>query len=147
MVKVKVCPICGNEFTGRAKYCSHECKLKARRSRYAAKAEKAKVVKVCPICGNEFTGTSKDKYCSNECSKLANRRMTIANRFERNRINLDTARSIRDVNPNAQLGTDNNGNLIQLFGSRECESDIRKIESKWAKYAKMEEDIKSSNHH
>ena len=147
MVKVKVCPICGNEFTGRAKYCSHECKLKARRSRYATKAEKAKVVKVCPICGNEFKGTSKDKYCSNECYELAHLRMTKANRFERNRISIDTARSIRDVNPNAQLGTDKNGNLIQLFGSRECESDIRKIESKWAKYAKMEEDIKSSNHH
>lgn len=147
MVKVKVCPICGNEFTGRAKYCSHDCKLKARRLRYATKAEKAKVVKVCPICGTEFKGTSKDKYCSDECAKSANLRKTKSNRFERDSISIDIARSIQEVNPNAQLGTDTNGNLIQLYGSSECESDIHSIESKWAKYAKMEEDIKSSNHH
>lgn len=147
MVKVKVCPICGTEFSGRAKYCSHDCKLKARRSRYATKAEKAKVVKVCPICGTEFKGTSKDKYCSNGCAELANLRKTKSNRFERNSISMDTARSIQEVNPNVQLGTDTNGNLIQLYGSSECESDIYSIESKWSKYAKMEEDIKSSNHH
>ena len=147
MVKVKVCPICGNEFKGRAKYCSHDCKLKARRLRYATKAEKAKVVKVCPICGTEFKGNNQTKYCSDECYELAHLRMTKANRFERNSISIDTARSIQEVNPNAQLGTDTNGNLIQLYGSSECESDIRTVESKWAKYAKMEEEIKTSRHH
>lgn len=142
MIKVKVCPICGNEFTGRGKYCSDKCRKEQDRLR-----KTPRTIKVCPICGTKFKGTSKDKYCSKECAKLANIRQTKSNRFERNNISIDIAMSIEEVNPNAQLGTDNNGNLIQLYGSKECESDIRTIESKWAKYAKMEEEIKSSNHH
>lgn len=141
---INICEVCGEEFeTSRpAKYCSEDCKKEARNLRVTPK-----VSKVCPICGTEFKGTSKDKYCSDECYELAHLRMTKDNRFERNSISIDTARSIQEANPNAQLGTDTNGNLIQLYGSSECESDIRTVESKWAKYAKMEEDIKSSNHH
>lgn len=142
MAKVKVCPICGNEFTGRGKYCSDECRKEQDRLR-----KTPRTIKVCPICGTEFKGTSKDKYCSHECAELSNLRKTKSNWFDRNSTSIDTARSIQEVNPNAQLGTDGNGNLIYLYGSSECASDIRSVESKWAKYAKMEEDIKSSNHH
>lgn len=151
MVKVKVCPICGNEFTGRAKYCSHECKLKARRSRYATKAEKAKVVKVCPICGTEFKGTSKDKYCSDECANTARERQL--NEYNDNRNNARYTRSIKvmnrihEISPDTQLGFGSWYEVEYRYGSSECESDIRNIESKWAKYAKMEEEIKSSHHH
>lgn len=141
---MNICEVCGKEFeTSRpAKYCSEDCKKEARNRRVTPK-----VSKVCPICGTEFKGTSKDKYCSHECYELSHLRMIKSNRFERNRISIDTARSIQEANPNTQIGTDTNGNLIQLYGSSECESDIHIIESKWAKYAKMEEDIKSSNHH
>lgn len=147
---MNICEVCGKEFeTSRpAKYCSEDCKTKSnRKARNARRRASRKVSKVCPICGTEFKGTSNDKYCSNECYELSHLRMVKSNRFERNSISIDTARSIQEVNPNVQLGTDTNGNLIELYGSSECESDIYSIESKWAKYAKMEEDIKSSNHH
>lgn len=143
---MNICEVCGEEFeTSRpAKYCSEDCKHEAKKARRRASR---KVSKVCPICGTEFKGTSKDKYCSDECSELSNLRKTKSNRFDRNSISIDTARSIQESNPNAQLGTDANGNLIYLYGSNECASDIHSIESKWGKYAKMEEEIKSSHHH
>lgn len=141
---MNICEVCGKEFeTSRpSKYCSEDCKKEARNQRVTPR-----VSKVCPICGNEFKGTSQDVYCSDDCAELANLRKTKSNRFDRNSISIDTARSIQECNPNAQLGTDANGNLIYLYGSSECESDIYSIESKWTKYAKMEEEIKSSNHH
>ena len=147
MTKVKVCPICGNEFTGRAKYCSHDCKLKARRLRYATKAEKAKVVKVCPICGTEFKGTSKDKSCSNECASKAIKSSEIDRRNRRWSEAYRQISHMHEVNPDGQYVIGSSYEVTEVYGSDECERDINSVMSKWDKYAKMEEEIKSSNHH
>ena len=141
---MNICEVCGEEFeTSRpAKYCSEDCKKEARNRRVTPK-----VSKVCPICGNEFKGTSKDKYCSDDCVKLAEARLERGRHFERVRSSVDTAYSIQEDNPNFQWEIGRHGELLQSYGTKDCESEAHKVMSNWGKYAKMEEDIKSSNHH
>ena len=71
---VKVCPICGKQFTttksyvayGWGKYCSKTC---------ANKALEVNHYKTCPQCGKPFLGDKdnwmKQKFCSKECMKEA----------------------------------------------------------------------------
>ena len=71
------CPICGKEFrkNGTHKYCSEECKVKARKIAYREKYEmefKAAGYTKCKYCGKPFKPLSgKYKYCSDECRKKA----------------------------------------------------------------------------
>lgn len=63
---LKNCQFCSKEFEGktsRAKYCSSNCKEKARVNRN-------KVQKICANCGRSFMGYAKynHKYCSVACS-------------------------------------------------------------------------------
>ena len=147
---MNICEVCGEEFeTSRpAKYCSEDCKKEANmKARNARRRASRKVSKVCPICGNEFKGTSKDKYCSDDCVKLAEARLERGRHFERVRSSVDTAYSIQEDNPDFQWEIGRHGELLQSYGTKDCESEAHKVMSNWAKYAKMEEDIKSSNHH
>lgn len=98
----KICPVCGEEFSGRGnkKYCSYKCRQKAiaenrkeqRKEYYKANAEKYRKYqrnhkvekqeqeKICPICGKVFTThDSRQKYCSLECREQAER--NAAQRF------------------------------------------------------------------
>lgn len=63
---VKICPVCGKEFTTsnkRKKYCCANCNAASFRNRNRVKHEK-----VCLICGKKFiTCRSADVYCSREC--------------------------------------------------------------------------------
>ena len=63
---VKICPVCGKEFSTsneRRKYCCANCNAAAYRNRNRVKHEK-----VCPICGKKFNARrSIDVYCSKEC--------------------------------------------------------------------------------
>ena len=58
-----VCPQCGKEVPKSRKYCSDECKWRARGT-----------IRVCQRCGREFHKASNGKvpkYCSNECAHKA----------------------------------------------------------------------------
>ncbi|HPQ38496.1 MAG TPA: hypothetical protein PLW97_12710, partial [Synergistaceae bacterium] len=56
--KQNKCSYCGVEFKGPGKYCSDECR------------EKAKIKhKTCSVCGKEFTTTGRQSICSDECRK------------------------------------------------------------------------------
>lgn len=62
----KICICCGKEFLGsyKAKYCSNNCKSKARRATHKDDEER-----ICIICGKSFKTNkySKAKTCSKEC--------------------------------------------------------------------------------
>ena len=62
----RICVVCGKEFespTGTAKYCSSNCKEKAR-------IERNRVDMVCPQCGKHFMGSPDHgaKFCSLACA-------------------------------------------------------------------------------
>lgn len=69
------CAYCGKVFTPKfknQKFHTDECRKKYYSERQATEIKQARQEdKVCPICGTHFTGTPRDKYCSPECFKLA----------------------------------------------------------------------------
>jgi predicted nucleic acid-binding Zn ribbon protein len=74
------CVVCGRVFSPKAnnaKYCSDECRLKARAIREKELRDSSRQVyhRTCPICGKSFvTKVVNKKYCSEECSREAKRR-------------------------------------------------------------------------
>ena len=76
---IVTCVVCGRTFKSRAsnaKYCSDDCRRKARnqRSREQQK-ERTPFVKTCVICGRSYESfASNSKYCCRECKKTAERR-------------------------------------------------------------------------
>lgn len=71
----KKCAYCGETYTpkqSKQKFCCDTCRkryyseLQAEQLRQEALTEK-----VCPICNKTFEGTPRERYCSKECYKLA----------------------------------------------------------------------------
>ena len=60
-------------YQNNAKHCSRECKLEAKRRRWAASYKPRKIqVKTCVTCGKSFEAKrAQRKYCSDECYTLA----------------------------------------------------------------------------
>lgn len=68
----RACLICGKKFQSKAhnaKHCSRDCKLEAKRRRYAVSHGPRKTYfKVCTVCGESFESKwAIQKYCSDEC--------------------------------------------------------------------------------
>ena len=81
------CLICGKKFQSKAhnaKHCSRDCKLEAKRRRWAASHEPLKIYrKTCVMCGKTFESRrAQRKYCSDECYKSAGR---MRKRIERSK--------------------------------------------------------------
>ena len=73
---IKVCVVCGIEFSAKtvnAKYCSRACANVARKgAKYDVKLD----TKICPVCGANFTtGRIGKVYCSRRCAKAAEREL------------------------------------------------------------------------
>ena len=75
-VVVNRCTICGNEFKGRGKYCSGDCRRTKGRNDYYAKYRVTVkdtnewIEKTCPLCGVIFKTNyhaSVRRFCSDEC--------------------------------------------------------------------------------
>lgn len=65
-----ICPTCGKQFDGNtsARYCSADCRKKARNDRVSPKSES-----ICQECNKAFVPTKSDaKYCSKKCRRSAN---------------------------------------------------------------------------
>lgn len=68
----KRCGCCGEIFTNeRHKYCSLECCLSANHEKLTSFPH------VCLNCGEEFKGQKKQKYCSDECNRRKNQRISV----------------------------------------------------------------------
>lgn len=83
------CLYCGTEFTPYAKnqkFHTDEC-----RKRYYSEKQAQDIKdehtseKVCPICNTVFTGTPRDKYCSPECYKVAQKELR-KERYARDKV-------------------------------------------------------------
>lgn len=72
-----ICVVCGKSFISKAagKYCSDECRKKAKKEMDIARRYFSKETKgheeICEICGKSFIAHSNGKYCSDECRKKA----------------------------------------------------------------------------
>ncbi len=87
----KTCHICGKEFQSKAhnaRYCSHECKLIAKRNRRDASRGPSKTFKkLCIKCGEPFeTKVATKRYCSDECYRLATAARKRAKRKKTRRV-------------------------------------------------------------
>lgn len=86
---MKICPVCGKEFTRiNAKYCSETCKAaaaakRAREKYHHNKKEIVLIEKTCKICGQKFkTNMAHKKYCSPECYNKNAHNLTKKKYFE-----------------------------------------------------------------
>ena len=75
--ELRKCKQCGRLFRikkhgGMARYCSLECRHKARYGRRKAKEGPSGVMKKCAYCQTEFLSTYGRKYCTPECYDKAN---------------------------------------------------------------------------
>ena len=76
---IVTCVICGRSFNARtsnAKYCSDDCRRKAKNLKSRAqRKERTPLQKTCVICARSFETFANNKmYCSRECKKAAERR-------------------------------------------------------------------------
>lgn len=73
------CKWCGNPITGnRRSYCSDVCEKQSKREK--RRQERAEAKRYCFVCGKQIPGgSSRSKYCSNRCQKIAHKqgRITI----------------------------------------------------------------------
>ena len=86
IVKTKVCPHCGKEFTptsNRQIFCSKDCCYQARQDKTKADREAEKGShyyrqRVCAVCGSTYWPThSQQKFCSEECKKVNHNKKTL----------------------------------------------------------------------
>ncbi|MFQ6964528.1 MAG: DUF4368 domain-containing protein [Oscillospiraceae bacterium] len=86
IVKTKVCPHCGKEFTptsNRQIFCSKDCCYQARQDKTKADREAEKGShyyrqRVCAVCGSTYWPThSQQKFCSEECKKVNHNKKSI----------------------------------------------------------------------
>ena len=86
IVKTKVCPHCGKEFTptsNRQIFCSKDCCYQARQDKTKADREAEKGdhyyrQRVCAVCGSTYWPThSQQKFCSEECKKVNHNKKTL----------------------------------------------------------------------
>ena len=79
IIKKKICPHCGKEFTptsNRQIFCSKDCCYQARQDKTKADREAEKGdhyyrQRVCAVCGSTYWPThSQQKFCSEECQKI-----------------------------------------------------------------------------
>ena len=74
---IKACVVCGRSFkagSSNAKYCSDDCRRKAKnlRSREQRKSQRKTYHKTCTVCGTPFvTFTNNKIYCSKGCKRSA----------------------------------------------------------------------------
>lgn len=71
------CVWCGNPLTGkRRSYCSKECEKQATMEK--RRQERAEAKRYCFVCGKQIpAGSSRSKYCSDRCCKIADKRGRI----------------------------------------------------------------------
>ena len=100
---IKTCVVCGRSFKARvsnAKYCSDDCRRKAKnlRSRDQRKSQRKTYHKTCTVCGSVFeTFTNNKIYCSKECKRSASlerRRIRDRNRPRPKRLKLTQKESV-----------------------------------------------------
>ena len=86
IVKTRVCPHCGKEFTptsNRQIFCSKDCCYQARQDKTKADREAEKGShyyrqRVCAVCGSTYWPThSQQKFCSEECKKVNHNKKTL----------------------------------------------------------------------
>jgi hypothetical protein len=87
IVRTKVCPHCGKEFTpasNRQIFCSKQCTEQARQAqkkaeRQAERGDHYYRQRTCAICGKEFwPNSSGQELCSEECRKKRHNEITLA---------------------------------------------------------------------
>jgi len=86
IIKKKICPHCGKEFTptsNRQAFCSKDCCYQARQDKTKADREAEKGdhyyrQRVCAVCGSTYWPThSQQKFCSEECKKVNHNKKTL----------------------------------------------------------------------
>ena len=86
IVKTKICPHCGQEFTpasNRQIYCSKDCWGQARQDQKTADREAERGnhyyrQRVCEICGETFwPNSSGQKFCSEDCQRKQHSKLTL----------------------------------------------------------------------
>ena len=86
IIKKKICPHCGKEFTptsNRQVFCSKKCCYQARQDKTKADREAEKGdhyyrQRVCAVCGSAYWPThSQQKFCSEECKKINHNKKTL----------------------------------------------------------------------
>lgn len=90
MPRIRICTVCGAEFTSRngKEVCSESCGLerkkeqnrKGNKRRYA-KESNTPFDRVCPICGRKFESV-RSIYYPEECAKIARKRQVKENSDE-----------------------------------------------------------------
>ena len=86
IIKMKICPHCGKEFTptsNRQVFCSKDCCYQARQDKTKADREAEKGdhyyrQRVCAVCGSTYWPThSQQNFCSEECKKETHNKKTL----------------------------------------------------------------------
>ena len=86
IIKKKICPHCGKEFTptsNRQIFCSKDCCYQERQDKTKANREAEKGnhyyrQRVCAVCGSTYWPThSQQKFCSEECKKVNHNKKTL----------------------------------------------------------------------
>ncbi len=86
IIKIKVCPYCGKEFTptsNRQIFCTKECRYQSSQMQKKTEREKERNnhyyrQRQCAVCGDDFWPThSQQILCSDECKKLNHNRKSL----------------------------------------------------------------------
>ena len=120
IVKTKVCPHCGKEFTptsNRQIFCSKDCCYQARQDKTKADREAEKGShyyrqRVCAVCGSTYWPThSQQKFCSEECKKVNHNKKTLEFYYKKQKEKelckdlLQTKEQVSDMNLSGTITT------------------------------------------